>query len=421
MLTLTFAPNNQISIKVHKPRIQRKGRPEIDYDHICRVDYLGAVAPTLSPTNVGGGSSNLSLTANINTSSRGGGWGFPSAQKTKFSRKAKTSLYRAGGALEHSDLGADKTAFFTGTLPGSSDVAVRGLASWSGYISNRITQWFRNHDIAYWGYAWEFQKRGALHIHAFASSENIQLLDRMIDEFRPFWISILRDVTDKSGVNLFQKKDGSEWDSFKDMLTFRSRGEWVRKSVCAYLCKYISKGSSDDLPVEYYPARWWGMSSQLKLLTQSLTETRTIELSWTQEMEIALEIQQHLQGFAVKQTEYIHPYSDNEACTFVSYIQSSEWQDCKYLFSIFDDYKSSSVSLAAKLPSVREMRILQRLRDMDATEFWYLVRSQQSRYPAVAEAYLFRHSDIVRNIGGVSADQYSQIMSAVTAHMESFN
>lgn len=367
MITLTLNPNNEIrtrvSVKLSSKTKEKKYYPQSTAPSSVVVDFLRARGVDVSAANdvTADAGASLSLDAKINDENsqlqkeskicvRRGGWGVP-ASKTSFGNNARRRLLRGGGALEHLGFGVGKVAFFTGTLPGGTEVAKKALAAWSGYICNRLTQWFRRHDIAFWGYVWEWQKRLALHIHMFAAFEDVARLQTMIDEFRSFWIKVLDDVCDRSGVDLFARAEGGRWDRFKDMQTFRSRGEWVKKNVAGYLTKYVSKNvavkSSQDkrfdaIPADYYPARWWGMSGDLKKAISDLTFSASNNLAYEQELEMALDIQEHLKPLANAQYYYTDKYHPDNV-TFISYVSSEIWIESDYLLSILTDIQSTRI------------------------------------------------------------------------------
>jgi hypothetical protein len=407
MITLTLSPNNEIrtrvSIKLPSKSKDKKYIPSqsiapvvVDFLRSRGVEVSGGDALAALP---------LSLDSKINTDDadenpslqetkiyvRRGGWGMP-ASKTSFGNNARRKMLRAGGALEHLGLGVGKSAFFTGTLPGGTEEAKKAIASYSGYISNRLTQWFRRYDIGFWGYVWEWQKRLALHIHLFAASEDVNRLQIMIDEFRDFWIKILDDVSALAGVDLFKRAEGGRWDRFKDMAVFRSRGEWVKKSVAGYLSKYVSKNiaikcSQDKrfqiISADYYPARWWGMSADLKRSIADLTFSVSNELSYEQELEIALDIQDHLSSAAVAQHHYSDKYHPDNL-TFISYIPGELWVDSQYLLSLISDIQSSKIS--AKLRAFTSSKnALKFIRDRSATQHFLSMMCDE--YPDIQYTY----------------------------------
>lgn len=375
MLSASFYPNNEVRLRVAS-KVPSKTKDSIEARRLQRLASLLPSLPSSPPTS-GEATSDavaalLSLDSKINnpklplspSEKRGGGWGHP-ARKTTFGNNARRKLMRAGGALEKLGYGTSsaddgRVAFFTGTLPGSTDESLRAIAHWSGYISNRLTQWFRNDSVNLWGYVWEWQQRLALHIHVFAASKNKRKLAKMIKQFKNFWYQLLLDVCEKSGVDLFARKEGGTWRFRKKIL--RAKGEWARKSPAAYLCKYVSKNAAfrkvDDsrfavIPADFYPARWWGMSSDLKAQTESLSCSYSIETTHSQELDLVADLHFTLEPLSTK----IHTYTDKyypDNINIIFYVEPSLWEDLKCLSVLFS---SQSCSLESRPASFKALDI----------------------------------------------------------------
>jgi hypothetical protein len=354
MLTLSLHPNNEVRLRISS-NLSSKSK---DSSETRRSERLAFALPSLpsgiSPGDTAAAVAHLSLDANFNAlkkpaakldKSKIGGWGNP-ARKTTFGNNARRRMLRGGGALEKlgygtNEVSAGRVAFFTGTLPASTDAAIKALAAWSGYISNRITQWFRRHDINMWGYVWEWQKRLALHVHLFAASKDVPKLQMMIDSFKHFWVKILLDVTEKSGVDLFGRLDGKRWNpnNTKHFNSIRAEGEWARKCPAGYLSKYVSKNAACKftssnafkvIPADYYPARWWGMSSSLKKASEDLSSSFSTKLTQDQEIEIIQDIHKFLEPVTVKSHSYCDKYNP-ENFNLIIYVSSELWSDLGFL------------------------------------------------------------------------------------------
>lgn len=183
-------------------------------------------------------------------------------RRTSFSRHAKRLISEAASALEqiHSKV---KIRFLTGTLPGSTDESFKAIARYSAYIVARISQWLRDMDehIEFCG-VWELQKRGALHFHMVVGHKDKTIISRVEREWKPFWIDLLLQVSEKTGVDLFQREDGGTWQANLDIV--RATAEEIRKSVGRYLSKYLTKGSGQLSDSTYAPTRWWCLSRRLR-------------------------------------------------------------------------------------------------------------------------------------------------------------
>jgi len=193
---------------------------------------------------------------------------------TAFGKGAKSTI-RDAGALLDAD-GIDKLLFVTLTLPGGSDTAMKALAEWSAWAVSRFFQWVRdNWRGAQWCGVWEWQKRGALHIHACikldAQEDRLDFSARL----KKRWIAILRGIEKRAHVDLFERADGGTWSHDADVTVTQCAP--VKKSVARYLAKYMSKGSMRQRKAAYYPpSRWWFISRGLATLVQ--TERRELQL-----------------------------------------------------------------------------------------------------------------------------------------------
>jgi hypothetical protein len=140
------------------------------------------------------------------------------------------------------------------------------LSQWSGFIVHRLKAWIHDIDSSYsCVYCWEWQRRGALHIHIAVYVKAIDKRNTIFNGLRMKWITLLEDVSERSGVDLFKRAGGrGTWRGCYDKI--RARAEWVRKSVASYLGKYLSKAQSpsEDKGRYFYPSRWWGSTQNLK-------------------------------------------------------------------------------------------------------------------------------------------------------------
>jgi hypothetical protein len=143
-----------------------------------------------------------------------------------------------------------------------------GLSQWSGFIVHRLKAWIHDIDSSYsCVYCWEWQKRGALHIHVAIYANSITKRNDIFNGIRMKWITLLEEVSDRSGVDLFKKSGGrGTWRGHYDKI--RATAEWVKKSVAAYLGKYLSKAQTPILDTTryFYPSRWWGSTQNLKAI-----------------------------------------------------------------------------------------------------------------------------------------------------------
>ncbi len=230
------------------------------------------VPSTIDPSTIDPGpDSPLSLVPNSKTERSSAGYGALPEKPTRFGLNAKRSLIRAGGAMEKT-APVDETLFLTGTLPGSTEDSFRAIAQYSSYIVNSLKSWISHYAPGKLDfYVWEWQKRGALHLHYAVHISDGDSRDFIVSAFHQWWVQILHRVGDKAGVDMFRKNSAHTW--LGDESKVRAVAEVCRKSVARYLAKYLSKSStpSKGSARAFTPARWWGVSRPLKALTDSLT------------------------------------------------------------------------------------------------------------------------------------------------------
>ncbi len=193
---------------------------------------------------------------------------------TVFGNNARRTLLRAGGALDTVCDKPSDTLLMTGTLPADNDAAFMTMSCWSSYIVWRLKKWVAKHiPSKYDMYVWEFQKRGALHLHYAIHSPDESKRAILKAGFKRTWISILSYVSKVSGCNLFEGREGNDW---------RDNPHWIQadcveieRSATAYLAKYLSKTENSkemgSRANRFPPARWWGVSRPLKALLDSMT------------------------------------------------------------------------------------------------------------------------------------------------------
>lgn len=168
---------------------------------------------------------------------RGGFGGLGS--KEAMSRHQSQSVRERVAAIDR-EFPRRKARFLTLTLPSVDIGAFRALAEWCSYAVNRLNVWLNRlvGDHARVS-VWEYQKRGALHLHAVIGGEHV---DRVSDEtLREQWIEILKSIGHRSGANMFASSSGGSWLDFPEAI--RVSSERPRKSLSAYLSKYMSKGN----------------------------------------------------------------------------------------------------------------------------------------------------------------------------------
>lgn len=214
----------------------------------------------------------LSLAPNSKSQRSSAGYGELPVKPTVFGLNAKRQLVRSGAAMEKT-VEPSECLFLTGTLPGSTEAAFSAIAAYSGYIVNSLKSWIANYVSSKLDfYCWEYQKRGALHLHYCVHVPEEGHREFIMGGFKDWWISMLSRVGERSNTDLFRKS--ATKTHLSDTSKVRAVAEVVRKSVARYLAKYLSKSASPKRgPGRFFtPSRWWGTSRPLKALLEKLTD-----------------------------------------------------------------------------------------------------------------------------------------------------
>jgi len=214
----------------------------------------------------------LSLVPNSKSKRYSTGYGSLPLKPTKFGLNAKRTILRSGGALEQSSL-PEECLFLTGTLPGSTEDSFRALAAYSAYLVNGLKAWISNYipnklDF----YVWEYQRRGALHLHYCIHAPDTIAREYILNNFKDWWIGILHKIGEKSNCDLF-KRDAN-YSHLSDESKVRAVAEVCRKSPARYLAKYLTKSIQPKRGNARFftPSRWFGVSRPLGALAKSLTK-----------------------------------------------------------------------------------------------------------------------------------------------------
>jgi hypothetical protein len=215
------------------------------------------------------------------------GYGSMPEKAPNFTKNSKNSI-RWGAAAIEAKFGKGSCVFLTGTLPGGTIEAQFYFAAYSSWFVDRLNKWLLKHYAidgrSYRVSAWELQKRGALHLHALVAVTP-EKTATLIFEFQAYWIKLLEDLSDSTGIDLFARAaGGSHRSNYEKAIKIRGKrgllrdvicyGAVVVKTVAGYLSKYLSKGAGDfrfSKAPEYYPARWWSVSRAVKNLVAEQT------------------------------------------------------------------------------------------------------------------------------------------------------
>lgn len=177
-----------------------------------------------------------------------------------FSSRGKSTLREFGAVLD--ERFGRNAVFFTLTLPSSTDEAKRALAEQSSYVVARVTQWLRDRlRDAWYGWVWEFQRRGALHLHLVVGDDDYFGLVLLLLNWRDFAYDLLQTVETRSSCDLLTYYKAGRPSRERDYVQMDA--VFVQHSAARYLAKYMGKARPDGLANEpYYPARWWRVSNR---------------------------------------------------------------------------------------------------------------------------------------------------------------
>lgn len=212
------------------------------------------------------------------------GWGLLGNAGSQLSPKGVLALQRGAIALEDTfDL--SQILFFTFTLPGRAARACVALAEWSGYIMNRVMVRARRHfsidKQLYYLSWWEPHKSGVLHFHGCIVRPAAMSEERVRELLQSCWYDILCGVSEKAGVDMFERATGGSWRDRWDEVTKSGKRirdvacdvSTVTKSVSRYMGTYMKKEARRSLM--FPPARWWNQTRAVKSLIKQHTPQET--------------------------------------------------------------------------------------------------------------------------------------------------
>ena len=176
-------------------------------------------------------------------------------RKTILTRHAGRVLFECGAISErHCGITG---AFLTGTVAGSTKVALQTVANYSAWLIERVRKWVKHHvnQRAHVFGVWEPQKRGALHLHLCGSSLDVDGIAYLLHMFHDYWRALLIKLSNKSGVDLFKKNNSKTW--LEDTSKPWTGAGWLRSSPAKYLAKYCGKNARKEVAsAVYYPSSW---------------------------------------------------------------------------------------------------------------------------------------------------------------------
>lgn len=183
-----------------------------------------------------------------------------------FTKESGQKLRESGAAVDIACNGETRFCHeVTLTLPANHHDAFTALAAYSGYVINRLFQPIRRKygEMCLWFFVWEYQKRGALHVHICIyhpdECEGLYIAAQLIEQ----WHKILCDLCVMADCDMFSRKD-------KKSSTIRYNHQHhtapIKKAVGAYFSKYAGKEESkQSWYCQKYPvSRFWGSCKAIK-------------------------------------------------------------------------------------------------------------------------------------------------------------
>lgn len=265
------------------------------------------------------------------------GWG-KLAKSKNFTGYAKNTIRRVAGALQL-EFGKNKLAFCTLTIPGSAEIIIETVAKYSGYIMNRIQTWLsdnyqHSNGKKYVLGAVELQKRGMLHWHFLVAMEDELLIDKFRKDVEVFWYRVLKQVSEKTGIDLFKRRKGDSWKNRYEEIKHRAVDvQPVYKDAAAYLSKYMSKGckkaKNKKQSIYYAPSRWWSCSRDATAVMHSRTivyQLPTVSLE-TIKNDIIPFIEESFNAYEMWQVKLVNNYRKEQIGVIgrTNFKTCSEW------------------------------------------------------------------------------------------------
>lgn len=245
-------------------------------------------------------------------------------RSSAFSNLSRRTLLRAGAAMQRGHP-ANECLFLTTTIPGSTSASFRAIAEWSGFAVQRLKAWIgkrvkENLSL----YVWEWQRRGALHLHYVVHVENPDLRQYIQENLQAQWIRILDAISCNSGVDVYAKSAGFTHSANKSVV--QCRAEVCKYSIAGYLAKYLGKGSnSTSVPsrLKFTPSRWYGVSRPLHALIRKYSRTTEQVFGRLRDALVAHEdCLSLLQSQSVK--SYLYRHGCTQFRTLVAYFSEKE-------------------------------------------------------------------------------------------------
>lgn len=253
-------PNNETRFALYPERFPKS------FEQLCQEPLSVSLSPDSPPDRA------FNIKSKVDT--------VPRKRHIALSRYGRRQVLRSGSCFDSSD--RTERLLLTGTLPGTGNKAHKALAEYSSYASKTLTNWLtRRAPGCAWQYCWEYQKRGALHIHLVVEVP-VEVSSYIQVHFKDEWNRILRKICSLSGTNLYAK---TATYSHKNEKT-QADVTICTKEPSRYISKYITKeGCHAKAFGRFPPKTWYQISRSLLKRLKNRTETYEIEgLSYRQSL-----------------------------------------------------------------------------------------------------------------------------------------
>ena len=370
-------PNNEIRVTWSSLPHTRSPQSE----EISSNDGIVPLCTTVNPSSELNSPPPLSLVPNSQTQRNPVGFGSLPEKPTTFGLNGKRKLIRQGAAME-TEAPPHECLFLTGTLPGSTEDSFRAIAAWSAYIVHRLKSWIGTYAPGkYDFYCWEYQRRGALHLHYCVWLPNDSARAMVLDKFREWWIQILHRVGESCNTDMFRKNSRKTWLS--DLSKVRAVAEVCRKSPARYLAKYLSKSAS---PVRgsarsFTPSRWWGTSRPLKALCDRLTQTIEIIEGGYHRVRVLWE-EIHHACVSSDSVTYAYRHKVGSGHTLVSYPNNPD--EKTWLLEHLEAFSPMAIIISAS-PSIHPFKVLKTVKIQQVKFFEQLSTDLQRTQPGLSQ------------------------------------
>lgn len=312
-LKLQLFPNREIRASINpEPRLNRK--PDSTYEPIAEShDESQDEQGKIDKRHATDDRSNLDISSDFTERLKPGYGGLP--RKTVFGLNGKRTIQRVGGVFDRL-FKPSECVFLTGTLPGSTPESLETMARYSGLIVKMLKDWIKYYvKSEYSFHCWEWQGRGALHLHYCVAIDAHGNRELVVERFKSEWLRILDAVSAASGIDMYARRGFGTWRSNKAVV--QAYAQTVRTSVAAYLSKYCSKGH-DTSKAFNCPSRWWGCSRAALHSLREMTLTIAVDsLSTRKALALFQDVMSVTDALTIK--SYSFPHGSGFGCSHVGY------------------------------------------------------------------------------------------------------